>query len=86
MSQGQPTLGGAVQDTQVLPDLSRTLWLGSGCPTVGARFLYLYNHEHHHSGLGLLTPADVHYGRAEAILAQSARRSFAKVIAIQSAS
>ena len=24
-----------------------------------------YNHEHHHAGLGLLTPYDVHYGRAE---------------------
>ncbi len=25
-----------------------------------------YNHEHHHVGLGLFTPHDVHYGRAEA--------------------
>ena len=33
-------------------------------------FFSWYNHEHHHSGLGLLTPADVHYGRAEAVLAQ----------------
>jgi len=24
-----------------------------------------YNHEHHHAGIGLLTPADVHYGRAQ---------------------
>ena len=31
-----------------------------------------YNHEHHHSGLGLLTPHDVHYGLAEARLAQRA--------------
>lgn len=29
-----------------------------------------YNVEHRHSGLALLTPADVHYGRAEAILAR----------------
>ena len=53
------------------------------CPTYPARFgsvedarqwahafFAWYNHEHHHTGLGLLTPADVHYGRAEAILAQ----------------
>jgi len=33
-------------------------------------FFSWYNHEHHHSGLGLLTPADVHYGRAEEVLAQ----------------
>ena len=31
-----------------------------------------YNHEHHHSALGLLTPADVHYGRAVATRAQRA--------------
>jgi putative transposase len=28
-------------------------------------FFDWYNNEHHHSGLGLLTPADVHHGRAE---------------------
>jgi putative transposase len=33
-------------------------------------FFQWYNHEHHHSALGLLTPADVHFGRAPAVLAQ----------------
>lgn len=33
-------------------------------------FFYWYNHEHHHVALGLLTPEDVHYGRAEQIQAQ----------------
>lgn len=28
-------------------------------------FFGWYNNEHHHTGLGLLTPADVHFGRAE---------------------
>ena len=28
-------------------------------------FFPWYNTEHHHTGLGLLTPADVHHGRAE---------------------
>ncbi len=28
-------------------------------------FFPWYNEEHHHSGIGLYTPADVHYGRAE---------------------
>ena len=32
-----------------------------------------YNHEHHHSGLAMLTPAQVHYGRAEEVLAQRQR-------------
>lgn len=31
-----------------------------------------YNHEHRHSALGLLTPADVHHGRAAATIAQRA--------------
>jgi putative transposase len=30
-------------------------------------FFGWYNAEHRHSGIGLLTPADVHYGRAEAV-------------------
>jgi putative transposase len=32
-----------------------------------ARFFRWYNEEHRHSGIGLHTPADVHYGRAEAV-------------------
>lgn len=34
------------------------------------RFFAWYNEQHHHSGLGLLTPADVHAGRAEAVRQQ----------------
>jgi len=33
-------------------------------------FFFWYDYEHHHSALGLLTPADVHYARAQAILQQ----------------
>ncbi len=33
-------------------------------------FFIWYNSEHRHSSLALLTPADVHYGRADAILDQ----------------
>lgn len=32
-----------------------------------------YNHDHRHSGLAYLTPADVHFGRAPAILARRER-------------
>jgi putative transposase len=32
-----------------------------------ARFFSWYNDDHRHSGIGLHTPADVHYGRAEGI-------------------
>jgi putative transposase len=31
-------------------------------------FFQWYNHEHHHSGLALLTPAIVHYGQAQAVI------------------
>jgi putative transposase len=36
-------------------------------------FFSWYNHEHRHSGIGFHTPADVHYGRAEAIRDERAR-------------
>jgi len=32
------------------------------------RFFGWYNAEHHHSGIGLLTPADVHFGRADQVI------------------
>jgi putative transposase len=33
-------------------------------------FFSWYNHEHHHTGLGLLTPAVVHHGQADRVLQQ----------------
>jgi putative transposase len=36
-------------------------------------FFSWYNDEHHHTALGLLTPADVHYGRGEQRRAERAR-------------
>jgi len=36
--------------------------------TFGQAFFPWYNTEHYHSGLGLLTPEDVHYGRAARIV------------------
>jgi len=35
-----------------------------------ARFFRWYNDDHRHSGIGLHTPADMHYGRAQAIREQ----------------
>jgi putative transposase len=35
-----------------------------------ASFVSWYNHEHYHSGIGLMTPASVHYGLAEEIYDQ----------------
>lgn len=36
-------------------------------------FFTWYNQEHHHTGLGLLTPAMVHYGQAECVLQKRQR-------------
>ena len=36
----------------------------------GRTFFNWYNHPHHHTGLGLLTPADVHAGRGETVRQQ----------------
>lgn len=35
-----------------------------------AAFTNWYNHDHHHSGIGLHTPADVHHGHAPTVAAQ----------------
>jgi putative transposase len=36
--------------------------------TWGQPFFHWYNNEHHHSGIALLTPAQVHYGLAHQVL------------------
>jgi putative transposase len=35
------------------------------------RFFAWYNQDHHHAGLGLMTPDQVHYGQAEAAARQA---------------
>ena len=64
----QPVIGRAVQDAEV-PKYRPTFPTRFGS-IQDARahcngFFSWYNTEHHHSGLGLLTPADVHHGVAE---------------------
>ena len=44
-------------------------------------FFDYYNNAHRHSGLGLMTPAAVHYGRADELNAAGAR-SFSKLIGL----
>lgn len=34
------------------------------------QLVHWYNYQHHHSGLAFLTPADVHFGRAQEVLAR----------------
>jgi len=53
--------------TPVFPDRFATLGDARGFME---RFVMAYNHEHHHTGIGLHTPADVHYGHTGAVSAQ----------------
>jgi len=41
--------------------------------TWGGRFFHWYNYQHHHTGLGLMTPAAVHLGQAQALSLQRRR-------------
>jgi putative transposase len=44
-------------------------------------FFGWYNQEHRHSGIGLMTPDDVHYGRAKAVTEQRERTLAAAYVA-----
>jgi putative transposase len=52
------------------PDYPERFGCQTDARTWATEFLRLYKHEHHHSALGLLTPADVHFGRTQTILDQ----------------
>lgn len=52
------------------PDYPERFGCQADARTWAAEFFRWYNYEHHHSAIGLLTPADVHFGRAQAILDQ----------------
>jgi len=52
------------------PDYPERFGCQQDARTWAAQFFRWYNYEHHHSALGLLTPADVHFGRAQTILNQ----------------
>ncbi len=52
------------------PDYPERFGCQTDARTWAAEFFRWYNYEHHHSALGLLTPADVHFGRAQTILEQ----------------
>ena len=52
------------------PDYPERFGCLTDARTWAAEFFRWYNYEHHHSAIGLLTPADVHFGRAQARLNQ----------------
>lgn len=52
------------------PDYPERFGCQADARTWAAAFFRWYNYAHHHSALGLLTPADVHFGRAQTVLDQ----------------
>ena len=52
------------------PDYPERFGCQTDARTWAGAFFRWYNYEHHHSAIGLLTPADVHFGRAQTILDQ----------------
>jgi putative transposase len=50
------------------PDFPERFGCLADVRTWGQAFFAWYNDDHHHTGLSLLTPAAVHYGRAQAVL------------------
>lgn len=52
------------------PDYPERFGCQADARTWAAAFFRWYNYAHHHSAIGLLTPADVHFGRAQTVLDQ----------------
>jgi len=52
------------------PDYPAHFGCQADARTWAAEFFRWYNYQHHHTAIGLLTPADVHFGRAQRILDQ----------------
>lgn len=52
------------------PDYPERFGCQADARSWAAEFFRWYNYEHHHCAIGLLTPADVHFGRAQTILDQ----------------
>jgi len=66
-------LRSAVQDAQVPARLPAAFDSIEHVRAFFREFFGWYNHTHRHSGIGLMTPATVHYGRAEETRAQRGR-------------
>jgi len=52
------------------PDMPDRFGCKEDARSWAGKFFHWYNYEHHHTGIGLLTPADVHFGRTQTILNQ----------------
>ncbi len=70
-AQFTPALAGGARETmKYRPDYPERFGCQTDARTWAGAFFRWYNYEHHHSAIGLLTPADVHFGRAQTVLDQ----------------
>src|ERR1700712_4039564 len=53
-----------VQDAEICAGVSRPVRVVQHARTSLDEFVEHYNHEHRHAGIGLHTPADIHFGLA----------------------
>ncbi len=68
-AQFTPALAGGARETlKYRPDYPSRFGCQLDARAWANTFFTWYNQEHHHSGLALLIPADVHYQRAQAVL------------------
>jgi len=65
-----PSLQAQFKTLKYRPDFPERFGGFEDAQTFLRSFFPWYNHEHHHSALGLLTPAQVHYGQTAAVLAR----------------
>lgn len=66
-SNDNPYSESAFKTLKYCPSFPRTFSSLAGARSFVDGFFQFYNHHHRHSGIGLHTPADVHFGRAEAV-------------------
>jgi putative transposase len=70
-AQFTPALAGGARETlKYRPNYPARFGCQTDARTWAAQFFRWYNYEHHHTPIGLLTPADVHFGQAQRILNQ----------------
>jgi len=68
-AQFTPALAGGARETmKYRPDYPTRFDCLQDARAWAAEFFHWYNRAHHHTGLALLTPADVHFRRAEDVL------------------
>jgi transposase InsO family protein len=68
-SNDNPFSEAAFKTIKYQPDFPKTFGCQEDAKSFCRAYFAWYNEEHHHSALGLMTPNQIHYGQADAIIA-----------------